>query len=118
MYIGPYTRSMIRNFVGGVVTGAIGKMIIAFIFLHFLCLVVLTEKHVIRLLLIFGKHIRTETFIAVYRWLKEFRPVLIMASYLIVLTTSVFVVLPLITMVFVSMRNRRLERIKAIVENR
>ena len=117
-YIGPYTRSMIRNFVGGVITGAIGKMVIAFIFLHFLCLVVLTEKHVIRMLLIFGKHIRTGTFIAVYRWIKEFRPVLLTASYLIVVTTSVFVALPLITMYFVSRRNKRLERIKAIVENR
>ena len=83
-----------------------------------LCLVVLTEKHVIRMLLIFGKHIRTETFIAVYRWIKEFRPLLLTASYLIVVTTSVFVALPLITMYFVSRRNKRLERIKAIVENR
>ncbi len=118
MYIGPYTRSMIRNFVGGVITGAIGKMIIAFIFLHFLCLVVLTENHVIRLLLRFGRNIRTETFISIYRWTMEFRPVLLTASYLIVLTTSVFVALPLVTMLFVSLRNKRLERIKAIVENR
>jgi hypothetical protein len=118
MYIGPYTRSMIRNFVGGVITGAIGKMIIAFIFLHFICLVLLTENHVIRLCLLFGNHIRTETFISIYRWAMEFRPVLIMASYLIVLTTTVFIALPLITMIFVSIRNKRLERIKAIVENR
>ncbi|NVN91459.1 MAG: hypothetical protein HXX11_12780 [Desulfuromonadales bacterium] len=118
LYIGPYTRSMIRNFVGGVVTGAVGKMIIAFIFLHFLGLVLLTETNSIRLLLMFGRHIRTETFIAAYGWIKEFRPVLITASYLIVLTTFVFIALPLITMIFVSNRNKRLERIKAIVENR
>ena len=81
-------------------------------------LVVLTEKNIIRLLLKFSKHIKTETFIAVYGWIKEFRPVLLTASYLIVLTTSVFITLPLITMYFVSRRNRRLEKIKAIVENR
>jgi hypothetical protein len=59
-----------------------------------------------------------ETFIAVYQWIMEFRPVLLTASYLIVITTSVFVILPLVAMVFVSLRNRRLEKIKAIVENR
>jgi hypothetical protein len=48
----------------------------------------------------------------------EFRPVLLTASYLIVVTTTVFVILPLVAMIFVSMRNRRLEKIKAIVENR
>src|SRR5512139_979957 len=53
LYIGPYTRSMIRNFVGGIITGAIGKMIIAFIFFHFLYMVVLTEKNITWLLLKF-----------------------------------------------------------------
>jgi hypothetical protein len=61
---------------------------------------------------------RTETFISIYRWIMEFRPVLIKASYLLVLTTLVFVTIPLITMTCVSIRNRRLEKIKAIVENR
>jgi len=118
LYIGPYTRSMIRNFVGGVITGAFGKMIIAFIFLHFLCLVVLTENHIIRLLLWLGKYIKVGTFIAVYKWLMEFRPVLLTASYLIVVTTAVFIALPLIAMYLASIRNKRLEKIKAIVENR
>jgi hypothetical protein len=59
-----------------------------------------------------------ETFIAIYHWVMEFRPVLLTASYLIVVTTTVFIILPLVAMIFVSMRNRRLEKIKAIVENR
>lgn len=118
LYIGPYTRSMIRNFVGGVITGAVAKMIIAFIFFHFLYMVVLTENHVIRLLLRVRKYMETETFIAIYQWIMEFRPVLLTASYLIVVTTTVFVILPLVAMIFVSIRNRRLEKIKAIVENR
>jgi len=118
LYIGPYTRSMIRNFVGGVITGAVAKMIIAFIFFHFLYMVVFTENHVIRILLRVRKYMEMETFIAIYQWIMEFRPVLLTASYLIVATTSVFVLLPLIAMIFVSMRNKRLEKIKAIVENR
>jgi hypothetical protein len=109
---------MIRNFVWGVITGAASKMIIAFIFFHFLYMVVFTRDHMIRLLLVFRKYMGTETFISVYRWMMEFRPVFITASYLIVLTTFVFISLPLITMAFVSRRNRRLEKIKAIVENR
>ncbi|MRR08405.1 MAG: hypothetical protein EG828_16090 [Deltaproteobacteria bacterium] len=59
-----------------------------------------------------------ETFIAIYKWIMEFRPVLLTASYLVVVTTTIFVILPLVAMIFVSMRNRRLEKIKAIVENR
>lgn len=116
LYIGPYTRSMIRNFVGGVITGAIGKLIIAFIFFHFLYMVVLTKNHVIRLLLKFRKHMKTETFITIYKWIMEFKPVLLTASYLIVVTTLVFVAIPLMAMIFVSIRNRRLEKIKALVE--
>jgi hypothetical protein len=118
LYIGPYTRSMIRNFVGGVITGAVCKMFIAFIFFHFLYMVVLSENHVIRILLRVRKYMKMDTFIAIYQWIMEFRPVLLTASYLIVVTTTVFVILPLITMIIVSMRNRQLEKIKAIVENR
>lgn len=118
LYIGSYTRSMIRNFVGGVITGAVCKMLIAFIFFHFLYMVVLTENHVIRILLRVRKYMEMETFIAVYQWIMEFRPVLLTASYLIVATTTVFVILPLVAMILVSMRNRRLEKIKAIVESR
>lgn len=118
LYIGPYTRSMIRNFVGGVITGAICKMVIAFIFFHFLCMVALTGNNVTKMLLRFGQRLETETFIAIYQWIMEFRPALITASYLIVVTTTVFVMLPLFAMFIVSLRNRRLERIKAIVENR
>lgn len=118
LYIGPYTRSMIRNFIGGVVIGAVGKMIIAFIFFHFLCMVVLTRKHVILLLLRFRKYMEIETLISIYRWTLEFRPVLLTSSYLIVVTTSIFIAMPLMAMLFVSFRNRRLQKIKAIVENR
>ena len=118
LYIGPYTRSMIRNFVGGVVTGAFGKMFVAFIFFHFLYMVVFTKNHIVRLLLVFRRYMGTETFISVYRWMTEFRPVFLTASYLIVFTTLIFITIPLITMHFVARRNRRLEEIKAIVENR
>ena len=117
LYIGPYTRSMIRSFVGGVVTGAVGKMVIAFIAFHFLYMVVLTKNHIIRLLLKFGKHIKTETFIATYRWITEFRPVLLISAYLIVLTTFIFVTIPLVAMRIATLRNRRLERVKAIADN-
>ena len=117
LYIGPYTRRMIRSFIGGVITGAIGKMMIAFIAFHFLYMVVFTRDHIVRLLLKFGKHIKTETFIAIYRWIMEFRPVFLISAYLIVLTTLVFVTIPLVAMMFASQRNRKLERVKAIAEN-
>jgi hypothetical protein len=92
-------------------------MMIAFIAFHFLYMVVFTRNHIVRLLLRYGKHIKTETFIAIYRWIMEFRPVLLISAYLIVLTTLVFVTIPLVAMMFASRRNRRLERVKAIADN-
>jgi len=117
LYIGPYTRSMIRNFVGGVITGAIGKMIIAFIFFHFLYMVVLTEKHIAWLLLKFRGKASINTINAVFRWILEFKPVLITASYLVVIITLVFIAIPLIAMSLAAARNRKLEKVKAIAEN-
>lgn len=117
MYIGPYTRSMIRNFVGGVITGAIGKMIIAFIFFHFLYMVVLTEKHIAWLLLKFKGKASINTINTAYHWILEFKPVLITASYLVVIITLVFISIPLIVMSLAAARNRKLEKVKAIAEN-
>lgn len=117
LYIGPYTRSMIRSFVGGVIVGAIGKMVIAFIAFHFLYMVLLSKNHVLQLLLMLGKHLKTDSFIAIYGWIMDFRPVLIVSAYLIVLSTIVFVTIPLVAMRIASLRNRRLEKIKAISPN-
>ena len=117
LYIGPYTRSMIRSFVGGVITGAVGKMMIAFIAFHFLYMVVLTRDHVVRLLLKLEEHVKPGTVNAIYRWVMEFRPVLIVSAYLIVLSTLIFVTIPLVAMLLASRRNRRLERVKAIADN-
>jgi hypothetical protein len=117
MYIGPYTRSMIRNFVGGVITGAIGKMIIAFIFFHFMYMVVLTEKHVAWVLLRFRGRAGMDTLNAIYRWVIEFKPVFITASYLVVVTTLVYIAIPLVAMSLAAARNRKLEKVKAISEN-
>jgi len=47
----------------------------------------------------------------------EFRPVFLISAYLIVLTTLVFVTIPLVAMMFASRRNKRLERVKAIADN-
>ncbi len=117
LYIGPYTRSMIRNFVGGVITGAIGKMVIAFIFFHFMYMVVLSEKHVACVLLRFRGKASMDTLNAIYRWILDFKPVLITASYLVVITTAIFIAIPLVAMSLASARNRKLEKVKAISEN-
>lgn len=116
LYIGPYTRSMIRNLVGGVIAGAISKLAIAFIFFHYLYVVVLDGGRVARLLARFGGSARPGDLASIYRWVMEFKPVLLTSAYLIAVTTLVFVVLPLLTMGCVSMRNRRLERVRAIAE--
>jgi hypothetical protein len=117
LYIGPYTRSMIRNFVGGVITGAIGKMTIGFIFFHFMYLVVLTERNVAWLLLKLKGKASKETLSNIYLWVMDFRPVFITSAYLLVITTVVFIAIPLIAMFLASVRNRKLEKVKAISEN-
>lgn len=96
-YAGNFTRVMIRSFVSGTVVGAVLKMVLAFILFHFLYLVVLTEERIASFLAVFRSWIAPGTLDGIYRWTVEFKPVLLISAWFIVLTTVIFIMVPMIS---------------------
>ncbi len=96
-YSGNFTRVMIKSFVSGSITGAILKMILAFILFHFLYLVVFTEERIAAFLAVFRSWAHPGTLNSIYRWIIDFRPVFLISAWFIVLTTLIFIMVPLLS---------------------
>jgi hypothetical protein len=96
-YAGNFTRVMIRSFVSGTIVGAVLKMILAFILFHFLYLVVLTEGRIAAFLSIFRSWAAPGTMEQVHSWIVDFKPVLLISAWFIVLTTVIFIMVPVIS---------------------
>lgn len=109
-YTGKFTKSMIRNFVSGVVTGAIMKAVIAFLFFHFLYLTALTEKRIASFVLLFRRAFSYETLSKIYVWLVDFRVVFLTASWFVVATTLIFISIPVTSIVITSIRNKKKQK--------
>jgi uncharacterized membrane protein (UPF0136 family) len=106
-YTGKFTRVMIRSFVSGTIIGAVLKMVLAFILFHFLYLVVLTEERIAAFLSIFRSWITQRTLEQVHGWIVEFRPVLLISAWFIVLTTVIFIMVPVISIGIALYRERK-----------
>jgi hypothetical protein len=108
-YIGNFTRAMIRNLLGGVLTGSMLKAIIAFIFFHFLYLVVLTEKNLVWIAQqLYTFQVSQPTVTKIYNWMTGFRGVFLISAWFIVATTILFMAIPVISMFLTSRRNHKL----------
>jgi hypothetical protein len=106
-YSGNFTRVMIKSFVSGSITGAILKMILAFILFHFLYLVVLTEERIAAFLSVFRSWADSGALDGIYRWIIDFRPVLLISAWFIVLTTMIFIMVPLLSIGITLYRERK-----------
>ena len=106
-YQGKVTRSMIRNFVSGVVVGAMLKLILSFIFYHFMFLVVLKEGRVADVLISIQSRIEGEWVHDVFHWIMAFKPVFLTSAYFMALTTAIFIFIPLCSIAAGSIRNRK-----------
>ena len=111
-YAGNFTRIMIRSFVSGTIVGAVLKMVLAFIVFHFLYLVVLTEGRIVSFLSIFRSWADPGTLEGIYRWIVDFKPVLLISAWFIVLTTAIFIMVPVASIGITLYR----ERIKSLKE--
>lgn len=107
-YIGAYTKAMIRSLVGGVVAGAISKMVVAFILYHFIYMVVLTDDHLAWCAVQLAKVVSRNYVITIYQWVVEFRPVFLTSAWFVVATTMAFVAVPLLSIGAAMMRNKKL----------
>ncbi len=106
-YSGRVTISMIRSFVNGLITGAVLKLILAFIFYHFIYLVVLKEERVASFLLSIHSRFKGDYINDVYSWVLNFKPVFLTSAYFIALTTALFILIPLSSIAAGSINNKR-----------
>ncbi|GER94956.1 hypothetical protein A45J_2722 [hot springs metagenome] len=96
-YIFPFTKKIIKNFLYGVIGGKIFITVIAFFLYHWLYIKVLTEDNVISVLRIFKSFVDLNKLNAIYLWIMGFKPVLLTSAWFIVLTTIIFISMPLIS---------------------
>jgi hypothetical protein len=80
--------------MGGLITGAILKMILAFILFHFIYFVVLEPHRLANFLIKLKWLAKYETLNSIYLWLLDFKPVFLTSAYFIVFTTFLLIVIP------------------------
>ncbi|GMT42651.1 MAG: hypothetical protein IEMM0002_1062 [bacterium] len=105
-YIGPITKQMIRWLLGGVMTGAIIKFAIAFIFYHFIYFVVLMPETVEQFLLFFKSTFAPETLIWAYNAILEFKPIFLTSAWFIAFSTLLFITVPTTSMLYYGVKWR------------
>lgn len=108
-YLGNFTRAMIKNLIGGMMTGSMIKMVVVFLLFHFIYLVVLSEKHLLWAAeKLYSLHVSQDTVVKIYDWTLGFRGVFLISAWFVVATTVIFMSLPAIAMFLAARRNKKL----------
>lgn len=108
-YGGNFTKSMIKSFLSGVIAGAVLKMVVAFLFFHFLYLTIITEKNIISVLQPMRDFVSYETLNNIYIWILNFKPVFLTSAWFVVFTTIIFIMIPLIMITITVIKQKRKE---------
>ena len=108
-FIGPYTRGMVINLIGGTFIGAIAKAGVAMLAYHFIRYVVLTQKNLIWGAIKLGSMkvnplIQAELYFAAL----GFKGVLLSSAYFILAGTALFIFIPSAALTYTYFRNRKL----------
>jgi len=108
-FVGSYTRSMIRNLLGGVVTGSLLKAFISFLGFHFIYFVLLSDANMQKgAQLLYKAHVPRRFVVSAYSWLYDFKPVFLSSAWFVLIVTLVFILIPTISMFLARLRNRKL----------
>ena len=107
-YVGNISKAMIRNLLGGAALGAGAKAIIAVIVFNFLYLY-FTAHRIGSMVLPLGKLLTEAQLEYLYIKLLEFRPVLLISSWFIVLATLLFIAIPTLAIATTAYKNRQKE---------
>jgi len=107
-YIGGVSKAAVRNLLGGLITGALTKMVVAFILFHFIYFIILEPDRLGRWLSKLTWLVKYDTLNGVYQWLLDFRPVFLTSSYFVVLTTVLMIVIPLVGIHFGAAKTQRI----------
>ncbi|WP_305047210.1 hypothetical protein [Geoalkalibacter sp.] len=108
-FIGHFTRAMVLNLLGGVVSGALLKALVAVIFFHFLYLFVLSDAHLTwAALKLYDTALAPQAVQRIFAWVAEVRATFLTAAWFVVVTTLLFLAIPFAALAFALRRNRRL----------
>ena len=108
-YIGRYTRAMIGNLLGGMAFGAILKALIAFIAFHFIYFKILSDDHVVwAISKLYYTKLSQHNVTRIFTWIQGFKTVLLTSAYFILVTTGIFILIPMLTMLYAYFRNKKL----------
>jgi hypothetical protein len=106
-FIGEYTRAMVLNLLGGMIFGAI-KGVVVFIAFHFLYFKIFTDRNILWLAAKLCTGTASGTAAAIYAWVRGFKGIFLISAYFVLLSTAIFIVIPLTTMLYAWLRNRKL----------
>jgi len=107
-YIGGLTRAAIMSLIQGIVIGAAVKAVLAFIFFHYLYFVVFQPETLGNLILKLHFFIKPKTREKLYFWLMEFKSSLLPSAWFVVVTTVIFIGIPLASILI---QGKRINRI-------
>ncbi len=104
-YVGNMSKSMIRNLFGGLVIGAFLKMLLVLIIFHFIYLY-FTPQRVASILINFHRAFTVEQLERAYVWYVNFRPTFLIAAWLVVASTVLFVGIPIASIAYTTYKER------------
>lgn len=108
-FIGEYTRAMVLNLLGGMVFGAIVKAVLAFLAFHFLYFKIFTDANVLwAISKLQCSKIAPATLANIYYWVQGFKGIFLISAYFVLVSTAVFIVIPIVAMLVAWRRNRKL----------
>jgi len=108
-YRAPFTKWMIRSFLGGVYASAAVKVVFAMVLFHFLALLVCEPARAAAFVLTFRGWVSWDTLQGWYEFLVGFREVFILSAWFIAATTLLYVAAPLASISWAGWRQRRME---------
>jgi len=106
-YIGSISKSAIKNLLGGFISGALLKLVIAFILFHTIYFYLLSPKFLTRNLLKLSPFVKYETLKRIYLFLIEFKPVFLISSYFLIFTTFLMIFIPMLSILISSRRTKK-----------
>ena len=108
-FIGEYTRAMVLNLLGVMIFGAIVKAVVAFIAFHFLYFKIFTDNNVVwAVTKLYYTKTSQSTVYSIYNWVQGFKGIFLISAYFVLISTAVFIIIPIIAMLFAWRRNLKL----------
>jgi len=85
-----YTHAMVKNLLQGIVAAAVLKVVIVFLFFHFIYIKLLTEAKILTVVSYLSKYLDIEKLAGPYKWLLEFRPVFLTSAWFVLISTAIW----------------------------